>query len=207
MSISVYVVAAICGNWWQESGINPGIWEGLLPVAWTDTMHGFGLGQWTNVGTSQGRLYKLHEYLSSNGYPDDSGTGQINFLIAENYWTPQQEAAGFENLQAFLNSDSKDITMLTHAYNIGWEGIHDGTWEDRVGYANTCLKYIQENYDNPDIKDWIVGNRFLSNAERLNNAVMAYRQLAKGEIPDPDDPDNPTNRRKHMPVYMMIKKY
>ena len=35
MSISsnLYVIAAICGNFYQESTVNPGIWEGLTPNA------------------------------------------------------------------------------------------------------------------------------------------------------------------------------
>lgn len=205
MSISVYVISAIAGNFWQESGINPGIWEGLNVVSWTTQMHGFGLGQWTNVGTSQGRLYKLHEYLSTHNYSDDSGEGQVKFLIEEDYWTSQAEASSYSSLTDFLNSDSKDLTHLTHAYNIGWEGIHDGTWDDRVTYAKNCFDYIQEHYDDDQITEWIAGNRFLSIQERLNNAVMLYRMLS-GDLPP--DPDQPTGGKKRkMPVYMMLHDY
>ena len=80
---SAYVVAAICGNMWQESGINPGVWEGLQVASFSDLYHGYGLGQWTNV-SAQGRLYQLKQYLDNNGYAADDGTGQLNFLIAEN---------------------------------------------------------------------------------------------------------------------------
>lgn len=200
---SIYVISAMCGNFWQESGINPGIWEGLLESAWTSLNRGFGLGQWTNTGgDTHGRLYQLHEWLSSNGYEDDSGDGQVQYLIHENVWYSVDEASGFADLTAFLTSDSTDLTMLTHAFNRGWEGIHDGTWDARVGYANDCYDYITANYNNPNITEWITGNRFLSTSERLNNAVMLYRLLSGGIQPEPG-----RRSKSNMPVYMMIKRY
>lgn len=197
---SIYVISAICGNWWQESGINPGIWEGLNFSDWTSLGHGYGLGQWTNVGSTQGRLYQLHQYLQINGYPDDSGEGQMKYLIEENYWTPQEEAAQFKNLQAFLTSDSTDIAMLTHAFNIGWEGIHEGTWDARVGYARDCFNFIEQHWNDSSITEWITGNRFLTTAERLNNAVMAYRYLSAGVTPEPSG-----KGKKGMPLYMYLR--
>lgn len=184
--ISIWVVAAICGNWWQESGINPGIWESLTPVAWTDTWYnntgGYGLGQWTNVGSSHGRLYQLHTYLVDNGYEDDSGDGEIGFLLEEDYWIPGTGYANqYKSLQEFLESDSTDLTDLVHCYNDAWEGIHDSSWNDRVGYAQKCFDFIRDHHDDLDITEWITGNRYLPEAERLNNAVMAFRAL-NGEL-------------------------
>lgn len=198
--MSIYVVAAIAGNFWQESGINPGIWEGLLDSPWDSLLHGFGLGQWTNVGSTTGRLWQLHEWLLANSYKVDDGDGQVAYLIHENYWTPQQEAAGYPSLTDFLQSDSTDIKALTHAFNIGWEGIHDGTWDARVGYANDCYDFILNHWNDPDITEWISGNRFLSTGERLNNAVMLYRALSGGIEPTPTG-----KGKKGMPVYMMLK--
>lgn len=178
---SAYVAAAIAGNFWQESNINPGIWEGLVVGDWTQLRHGYGLGQWTNTGgDTQGRLYQLHEYLTSNGYADDSGPGQMSFLIEENVWYSTEEASSFENLQAFLTSDSTDLTLLTHAWCIGWEGIHDASWDLRVEHAQTCYNFIIANANNTQINEWITGNRYLSEPEILNNAVMLYRFLGAG---------------------------
>ncbi len=178
---SLYVCAAMAGNFWQESGLNPGIWEGLQESSFDSLGHGYGLGQWTNTGgDTHGRLWKLHEYLVNNNYQIDDGVGQLNFLIEENVWYPNAEAAGFENLQAFLTTTSTDLTLLTHAWNIGWEGIHDGSWDDRVTYAENCLKFIQEHGNDASITEWITGNRYLSDEERYNNAVMLYRFLSAG---------------------------
>lgn len=201
---SIYVAAAICGNFWQESGINPGIWEGLqepVPDNWEIMLRGFGLGQWTNVGSTHGRLYNLHEFQARNGNQTSDGNGQLQFLLDENYWTPQQEAAIFPDLNSFLNTSITDLALLTHAYNIGWEGIHDDSWDIRVTYAQKCFDYISAHYDDQNIRDWIKGNRYLAEEERLNNAVLVYRFLAGGVIPP-----TPGSGKKGMPVYMMLKK-
>ena len=36
--VSVYVISAICGNWWTESGINSDVWENLQVGTWTDLL-------------------------------------------------------------------------------------------------------------------------------------------------------------------------
>ena len=200
--VSAYVVAAICGNFWQESNINPGIWESLWENDWESLNHGYGLGQWTNTGgNTHGRLYQLHHYLQSNGYANDSGDGQLAFLKTENYWYP---STGYDNpfntLDEFLSSNSTDVEMLTHAFNDAWEGIHNDTWDLRVAYANQCLLYIQMYGNDPSIKDWIVGNRYLTEAERLNNAIMIYRWWGAGG----GGGGIPSSKRK-LPVWLMIR--
>lgn len=193
--VSIWVVSAICGNWWQESGINPGIWESLTPVAWTSTWSnntgGYGLGQWTNVGSSHGRLYQLHTFLVENNFADDSGDGEVAFLLEEDYWIKGTGYANkYNSLQDFLESDSSDLTDLVHCYNDAWEGIHDSSWDARVGYAQKCFEFIQKNSASPYITEWITGNRYLSEDERLNNAVMAFRALNGAITPDKPDEDS-----------------
>jgi len=199
---SLYVAAAMAGNFWQESGLNPGIWEGLNAGTWTDLLRGFGLGQWTNTGgDTHGRLYKLHEWLSENNYSDDSGNGQCQYIVVENVWYQQQEASSFTTLEDFLKSDSTDLEALTHAWNIGWEGIHDSSWDARVEYAWVCYRYIKAHAQDSSITEWITGNRYLSNDERLNNAVMLYRFFSAGG----GGGGTPTKRKKKMPIWMWIR--
>lgn len=66
---SFYVAAAMCGNFWVESNLNPGIWEGLHASSFDhqyqgDGIGGYGIGQWTNVGTQYGRCWDLYQYLT-----------------------------------------------------------------------------------------------------------------------------------------------
>ena len=178
---SAYVCAAMAGNFWQESGLNPGIWQNLQPADWTAQLAGFGLGQWTNTGGDpHGRLYKVHDWLQSNGYPDDSGDGQCQYIVVENVWYAGSEANKYATLQDFLKSSSTDLAELTHAWNTGWEGIHDESWDLRVEYANLALNAILTRGNDPTITKWITGNRYLSNEERENNAVMLYRWFSMG---------------------------
>lgn len=175
LKVSAYVIAAICGNFWTESTINPAIWESLnTQTDYTVQYVGYGLGQWTNVGTGNGRLYNLMTFLQSNGYDITSGNGELEFLMEENYWS-HADSYGFDSLRNFLTSESTNITMLTHAWNWCWEGIHNSTWDTRVQQAQQCYNYIVEHADDANITEWIYGNRFLSVNERLNNAVMIYR--------------------------------
>lgn len=186
--VSVYVVSAICGNWWTESGINSDVWENLQVGTWTDLLKGYGLGQWTNTdGNTHGRLWQLYDYMVGEGYDPSYFYGQLDYIPVENVWFRRQEAYKYGTLEGFLTSDSTDLTDLTHAWNIGWEGIHDASWDARVRQAYDVLDYLQNNYD-PDYEYTpIIGNRYLSVIERYNNACCMFRYW-NGGIPDPHPP-------------------
>lgn len=201
---NAYVIAAICGNWWQESTLNPGLWQGRQEGTWTDLLVGYGLGQWTNTGgDTHGRLYQLSQYLEQNGYAYDSGDGQLNYFIAENTWYSTGVASAYNSLSEFLNSDSTDLEALTMAFMVGWEGINDGTGPIRIQAAQDCYNYILAHANDTAISTWYVSNNYLSNDQRLNNAVMIYRWLNGGVNP----PTPPVIRVKHgFPIWMYSSK-
>ena len=215
VTASPYVIAAMCGNFSGESTVNPGIWEGLVPHAW-DYIHGsggtgggFGLGQWTNVGEAHGRCWKLHDWVTQNGYTDGDGYGQLAFLIHENYWTANPSAdtpaLGYQNLTEFLSSTSTDLYSLTHDWLICWEGIGTSTLPNRYSMAQQFLSYIQAHAnDDPSQYTWISGNRYLSTAEQLNNVMCIYFWF--GDLaPFVPQPDFYTHR-KSMPIYFMLRR-
>ena len=210
--VSLYVIAAICGNFYQESQINPGFWEGLQAGTPTTLLRGYGLGQWTNTqGDTQGRLYQLMDWLDDNNYSRDSGDGQMNYLMYENVWYKIGYATGYDKLTDFLLSDSTDLAALTRAWCSGWEGLTDNNdpsitvWEQRIAYAQQFYDYLLLHYADPDIVQWIAGNRYLTNAESNNNAVMLYR-FFDGLIPPSPSP-TPSYGTKKMPVWMMLRPY
>ena len=199
--VSAYVAAAIAGNMWQESSLSPGVWENLTPGQPTDLLKGFGLGQWTNTGgDTHGRLYRLCDWLDNNGYQRDDGIGQLNYLIVENVWYVHSEYP-FQNLTEFLQSTSTDVEMLTHAYNLCWEGIHDGSWNTRVQNAELCLAYITMHAQDSSITHWFNPNNYLTVDQRLNNAVMLYRHLSAGG----GGGGTPGTKKHKMPVWMWIR--
>lgn len=192
-NVSVYVVSAICGNFWIESGINSGIWESLDAGTWNDLNKGFGLGQWTNTGGDiYGRLYRLHSWLQDNGYNDDDFYGQLEYIEYEDVWYRRAEAYQFADLQAFLTSSSTNIELLTHAWNIGWEGIHNNTWDERVTHAEEVCAYIQQNYDPNTTYTPVTGNFYTSVSERYNNALYLYHVWNGGQ----PSPTPPTRNKK-----------
>ena len=203
---SIYVISAICGNWWQESGINPAFWEGATPHDWTDLNVGYGLGQWTNTGgDTHGRLYQLYNYLTTHGYDTFDGNGQLEYFLSENAWIYSSDYPEFHSLNDFLHSGSHDIEYLTHAFNRCWEGIHDSSWDIRVTYAENCYNYILNNWNNTSITDWIISDSYLPDNSRYNNAVMVYRYLTDDNPPTPTPP-TPIYSTKKMPLFMMLRR-
>lgn len=207
--ISAYVIAAICGNFWTESNVNPGVWESLSVGSWTSLGHGFGLGQWTNTdGDTQGRLYKLHEYLSANGYSDDSMEGQAAYIIEENVWhkgQAYQQAITYATLSDFLSSNSTDLNYLTQAWLYCWEGINNGTLSQRQSQAKKAYDYISEHANDLSITQYYHSNNYLSEAQILNNCVMLYRIMG-GLGGGGGTAGKPTRKDQgKMPIWMMIR--
>lgn len=201
---SLYVISAICGNWWQESGINPGIFESLkvVPMKDNNIYGGYGLGQWTNA--PQYKTYRrtaLANWLDENGFSYDSGEGQLKFFIAEDVWVKKEHSEQFDSLTDFLSSTSTDIQELTYAFLAGWEGIFNNTANLRVEHARRCYEFIQEHANDSSINSWYVGNEYLSDDKKLNNAVMVYRFLSAGG----GGGGTPSKRKKKMPIWMWIK--
>lgn len=165
ITTNLCVIAAICGNFFQESGINPGIWENLTPNS-----AGYGLGQWTDNAQTHRRT-DLFNWLDSNGYSRDSGEGQLKFLVYENLWIPSLiSPSSYNTLVDFLNSQSTSISDLTQEFMYHWEGINDGTFNTRYNYAN----YIYNEFlnDSGIRNNWYYGNRYLTRYETDSNAML-----------------------------------
>ncbi len=178
-----YVLAAMCGNFQAESFICPNTWESGIVMYWDyeyeyTSRGGYGLGQWTNVGTPHGRLYNLIAWMLENGYDTTSGVGEASYIVKEDVWT--QNVSGYSSeyasLTDFMQSDSEDLYTLTYDWMRCWEGIN-GNISDRHRYAQHYLTYLQEHIDDEDIKSWQLSdsNYALSENAMNNNAVMLSR--------------------------------
>lgn len=213
-AVSAYVIAAMCGCFKRESGVNPGIWESLTPTTWDheynyDGIGGFGLGQWTNVGTPYGRCYNLHEWVTSNGYVDGDGNGQLAFLIHENYWTDSNSIFGYATLTDFLSSTSTDIDALTAEFLACWEGVPGNALEERQQAARAFYSYIDAHKTEPSSSwNWTSGNFYLGylSNDQYANVMCAYWFL-NGYVPPGPGPAPGPKKRKGMPIWMMIRYY
>lgn len=184
---SIYVVSAMCGCWWVESRCNPQIWESLVPCEWDyeyeyTNKGGYGLGQWTNVGTQHGRLYNLHTWVTNNGYADGDGNGQLEFLKHEQYWTnTDRSRLGLNSLDEFLASDSTNINDLVWDFLACWEGVAGNKYTTRCEKAALVYNYISEHQG--ETPSWInAGNHYVSDATWLNNSLVIYNYLG-GYVP------------------------
>lgn len=201
---NLYVIAAMCGNfWWESGGINAGIWEHEEEQDSYEVLgHGYGIGQWTNAGP-QGRLFQLWQWMTLNQYEMTSLEGQIKYISVEGTWYTTH--GYFNSLNDFLSSDSTDLDMLTEAWYYEWESppSSDTSLPTRKEYAQKCYDYILAHADDTSITEPIYGNRILSESEALNNAVMFYRYWGGGSTPVPIPKPS---RRRRMPVWMMLRR-
>lgn len=207
VNINLYVVAAICGNLKRESNINPGLWESLRPTSWDhqyayDGVGGFGLGQWTNVGTPHGRCWNLHEWVTSNGYQDGDGNGQLAFIVHEDYWTNSSQKRGnYNNLTEFLQTDSTNLSDLTWDWCACWEGVPGNHFSERLEAAELIYQYFLAHMNDSSLDyTWISKNNYLTWDEMYNNAMCVLFWMSGGAIVPP-----PLAGRKKMPIWMMLR--
>lgn len=204
MTVSDYVVAAICGNWYSESGMNPNMWESQSTETWSTIFYkdyrgwghgGFGLGQWTNTSTSAMRLQKMHNWVTSNGYQDGDGTGQVKYFLYENVWFNKNSR--YSSLSRFLSSTSTDTRALAEEFLNNWEGWTNSSARKLRGDRAVLIQ--QWMYQNRKRSGWIwynPHNQYLGgkqytlshagcNSERfnfqvLNNIFMVKQILNNG---------------------------
>ena len=204
MGISFYVLAAMCGNFSVESNVNAGIYEGLQVIPDEDMTDnsvygGYGIGQWTNkesIGLT--RRTQLIEWLNQNNYEWDDPYGQLDYLIYEDYWSPNIATTVYPTLTSFLESTSTNVSYLTTVWMRNWEGINNGTLKKRQSFAKKALAYIQEHYDDETIDTWTIGNMYLSEKQMLNNSVLLARYLTGGI--------KPPKAKNKMPLWMYLRR-
>lgn len=166
-NISAFVVAAICGCWYRESHINPGIWENLKVKAWDyiygtdgENQGGYGLGQWTNTGSGRGmRLYNMFQWITGNGYSMTDGDRQLDYMMKESWW--ERNDPTYSSLQAFLQSDSENLNELVRIFLANWEGVPGAQLAERQMHAQNLYKYITLHLGDSGISTytWHYGNR------------------------------------------------
>lgn len=163
---SVYVIAALAGNAWRESHINPTLQQ-LGGGA-------FGIFQWDGT-----RREALLSWLSDNGYESTDPNGQMQYLIVEGDW--QGTYGGISSLDEFMQSDSTDVAMLTTAFCTCWERPGVPALDERIQFANKALEYIQDNANDTSITTWETEPMYyLSEAQALKNAVLMFRYYSAG---------------------------
>lgn len=163
---SVYVIAALAGNAWRESHINPTLQQ--------QGGGAFGLFQWDG-----GRRDALKKWLSENGYADTDPIGQMRYLLVEGDWLG--EYGGISSLDEFMRSDSTDVALLTTAFCTCWERPGVPALDERIEFANKALDYIRDHANDTTITAWETEPmHYLSESQALKNAVLMYRFYSAG---------------------------
>lgn len=201
ISTNIHVIAAICGNFWQESTVNPGIWENLTVGA-----PGFGLGQWTDNPPIVERRTALFNWLDANGYARDSGDGQLAFLVHENIWIPTTfQQSSYQTLTDFFNSTSTSTAELTEEWMFHWEGINDGSYNNRLDFALSVYNYLNSGETNRE--PWFSSNSYLTVEQAKWNSLRIMDFFLGEEPPTPPVPPIPPyhRKRKGLPPWLIYK--
>lgn len=166
-NVSPYVASAIFGNWWRESTMNPGVWEGLI----VGGNAGYGLGQWTGD-----RRTALFSYMEEHHHQIGDGDGQIDFFVEEDDWQASTSTPlHFDTLTDFLTSSSTDVDALTETFMNAWERPGVPALPDRIAFAHKALEQIQAH--SGEHATWISSNAYLSEEQGMNNVLSAWNHL------------------------------
>lgn len=200
MAISIYPIAGAAGCFMQESGVNPGIWEGLtVPsdgfshVYQGDGVGGYGFGQFTNTVESGGIAWRCRDYYDwcvSNGHDPSDGNAQLDYIInVEQVWNPESpntpSRLHYTSQAQFWASTSTNLDDLVFDWLSQWEGVP----YDHLAYRQQCARdfynhIIQHQNDDPTTYSWVTGNFYPSTAQTLNNVMCMYFYL-QGYTPGP----------------------
>lgn len=211
LTVSDYVIAAICGNFWRESTVNPGIWESLVPSTWDhvynyDGIGGYGFGGFTNIaGATVQRLLAYHDWCVANGYSEDDGNAQLYYIIfVERCWKAIYHNDEFDE---WLQSTSTDLYQLTDEWCRWWEGNPGDHMDERSAHAQTAYDYIQAHKgDIPSDYTWVTGNFFCSESQILNNIMCLYFWFTNYYTPGGGGGDGGGGKRKgRIPIWMMLR--
>ena len=227
---SIYVIAAMTGCMWQESSLNPRVWESGIVVPW-DTVHywdsqgrgvgGFGLGQWTNTQESGGIAWRLLDYYNwaiGKGYDPYDGNAQLEYIGIENngrgvWFNISHVGSNAQTYEQFLATDSTNLDGLVEDFLRNWEGGVPGTdiykLEVRIQHAHDIFAYIrQHENDDPSTIAWqSSSNYIIPVSETLNNSLCFWFYF-QGYDPggDPTPTPTPTTRTGKMPLWMYLKR-
>ena len=177
---NLYVIAAICGNFYRESQVNPGIWENLTIGA-----PGFGLGQWSDIPPNLTRRSQMFQWVAINGYAYDSGDGQLAYLVYENYWIPvnRYHTSAYPTLGDFLQSTSTNLSDLVYEFMWHWEGINDPQVSIRLSYAQQFydLMINDPGYRMP----WVSINNYITITQSEFNVLLVMDWFIGATPPGP----------------------
>lgn len=213
LTVTDYVIAAICGNFWRESTVNAGIWESLIVMPWDYIYNysdpnkgGYGIGGFTNTQSQYGtdmRLLRMHDWCVANGYAVDDGAAQMYYIVfVERLWAGVYNNDSFDD---YLNSTETDLYTLVDQWCRYWEGVPGNAMPERFAYAQRAYDYIQQHKtDDPTNYHWIAGNRFLSEAETLNNIMCLYFWFTYYYTPGGSG-GGKKERNKRLPIWMMLR--
>ncbi len=143
-----WTVNAICGmlgNMQSESGVNPGIWQGLIEGSGGGG--GFGLVQWTP-------WTNFTNWADSHGYAWDDGNAQLKWIdevtASFGQWIP---TTAYNLSFAEFKQSTQNVEYLASAFLKNFERAGVEVENERRSQAVTWFNYFKGSDINPDTPD------------------------------------------------------
>lgn len=125
-------IAAMCGNWESESGINPGIWENLT----IDPARGYGLVQWTP--STKLTAWAAQEHLD----PADMATNLLRIEYELQNGLQWQSSYLFPMTFTQFKYSRERPFRLAQAFCINYENATSPDLHERGTQANNWYRYL-----------------------------------------------------------------
>lgn len=205
---SMYVVAAMCGNFWQESGVNPGVWQNLDEPATETTAE----KAWdsTKVYRKDNKVsYRGHNYTckktttagtrpTNNEYWSDNGAFKVydkwkslshGFGLGQWTNTGEDRNGRLYKLHEYSQSHGGDGSMEAQVSYITYEN----TWHKSTSYQqsipyDSLSQFLQSTSEDLDelTKSWYycwegVDDGTLSKRQSYAQQVLDYFQEHEGD--------------------------
>lgn len=197
--LSLVQVAAILGNSYAESKVNPGCYH-QNTGQWTD--FGGGLWMWTDLGAMD--LYQqMHDWVEDNYGNWYDADGQIAFFFRDKVWNGVQETSmwiqntipklqwmnqEFPTFQSFLDAtDETDVHKMSNVFFAQWETPgteynYDADYHRREMASDLVYNYLLEHGNDVVDPEWYyeLGYKFIPDDKAMENCVRFWQTASAG---------------------------
>lgn len=178
--IALEPICALIGNAMQESGCNPGIWNGAQQISYSSVTSSsfdtaFGCFQW--YGGRRRSLGSKANNLDATVY---NLAFQLWYLEQEEGWLGTSN--GISSVSEFLTDTTTSLYNLTYAFLACWERPSTDSDElaeyaaDRYEYALSAYNYLSDddNRDDRSSGDFYYGYNYFTTSQSQYNWPYIY---------------------------------
>lgn len=222
--ISIYQAAAMLGNSWHESKVNPGcyhqnsgqyndygaglwMWTNYIDATYGDVLVADAMKEWTE---ERFRNWYLGQAQVACIFADDLSTGSMWIPCKASEFPMYQDLnQKYPTWQAFVEANKEtDLEELTRIFFLNWEtpGTYQNyinDWQPRWEAAQDIFEFLREHGNDTVDPEWYyeLGYYFIPDDKAYENCLRFWKEASAGG----GGGGIPWKKNKHMPIWMMIR--